>query len=126
MTRVLGISSSPRAGGNTDLLLDEVLRGAQGAGAETEKMTLKGLSISPCRGCGGCERTGECVVRDDMYIFYEKFLEEFKSIYFREEIRFAQLDALLVMAHKFLGEWLINHIKVEDQKFAVYIKGQSK
>ncbi|PNV86453.1 MAG: flavodoxin family protein, partial [Desulfobacteraceae bacterium] len=32
--KVLGIYGSPRKGGNTDLLLDRILEGAQAAGAE--------------------------------------------------------------------------------------------
>ena len=35
--KVLGISTSPRAGGNTDLLLDAVLDGAASRGARVER-----------------------------------------------------------------------------------------
>ncbi|MCK4697844.1 MAG: flavodoxin family protein, partial [Dehalococcoidia bacterium] len=35
--RVLGIMGSPRIKGNTDLLLDEALKGVQSQGAEVEK-----------------------------------------------------------------------------------------
>ena len=35
---VLGISGSPRVGGNTDILLEKVLEGARDAGANTEKI----------------------------------------------------------------------------------------
>ena len=72
--RVLGISTSPRAGGNTDLLLDEVLRGAKSAGAGTEKILLRELTVAPCIECGACERTGECVVQDDMQGLYGKLV----------------------------------------------------
>ena len=36
--RVLGISGSPRRGGNTDLLLAEVMKGAESKGAETKTL----------------------------------------------------------------------------------------
>ena len=36
--KVLGISGSPRIGGNTDVLLDKALEGARSKGAETEKI----------------------------------------------------------------------------------------
>jgi len=36
--RVLGIMGSPRIKGNTDLLLDEALKGTKGLGAEVEKI----------------------------------------------------------------------------------------
>jgi multimeric flavodoxin WrbA len=65
-TRVFGIVGSPRPGGNTDTLVDAVLRGAGDEGALTEKVSLSDLVIGPCRACGACEKTGECAQRDDM------------------------------------------------------------
>jgi len=70
--RVVGLAGSPRQGGNTDLLLDAVLEGAEQAGATVRKFVLRDLDIHPCRHCGGCERTGgSCVVEDDMQTLYE-------------------------------------------------------
>jgi hypothetical protein len=43
--KVLAFNSSPRAGGNTDILMDEALRGASEAGAQTEKYILQKLNI---------------------------------------------------------------------------------
>lgn len=43
--RVLVISSSPRRGGNTDLLADEFVRGAQEAGGNVEKVFLADLDL---------------------------------------------------------------------------------
>lgn len=64
--RVLGIVGSPRHGGNTEILVDEVLRGAKEAGALVEKVILSELNIAPCRACDRCLNTGECAQRDDM------------------------------------------------------------
>ena len=64
--RVLGIVGSPRRGGNTEIMVNEVLAGAQAAGALTEKVILSELDITPCRACNGCRKTGACVQRDDM------------------------------------------------------------
>ena len=72
---VLVISSSPRIGGNTDLLADEVIRGASEAGAGTEKICLRSMDISPCLECGYCEKKGMCSIKDDMQILYDKFRE---------------------------------------------------
>ena len=44
--KVLGIMGSPRIKGNTDLLLDEALNGAQGEGAEIEKIVVDKLKIA--------------------------------------------------------------------------------
>ena len=45
--KVLTLIGSPRKQGNCDILADEVLRGAQEAGAETEKVYLDDLRIRP-------------------------------------------------------------------------------
>ncbi len=37
MTKILGIVGSPRKKGNTDILVDKILEGAKGSGAEIEK-----------------------------------------------------------------------------------------
>ncbi len=73
--KVLVISSSPRIGGNTDLLADEVIRGASEAGADTEKIAITKMDISPCQECGYCGKKGECRIKDDMQILYDKFRE---------------------------------------------------
>ena len=72
--RILGIMGSPRLGGNTDLLLDAALNGAQSQGAEVEKIVIDKLNISPCREHYGCLEDGHCVIRDDMDAMYPKLL----------------------------------------------------
>jgi multimeric flavodoxin WrbA len=69
---VLGIVGSPRIGGNTDILVDEVLAGAEEAGASTEKVVLNKLEIKPCQACDSCYKTGKCFQNDDMELLLEK------------------------------------------------------
>ena len=71
-SQVLGIVGSPRQGGNTDILVDEILKGAEQAGARTEKVMLAELAVAPCQACYACRSTGECVIRDDMADLIEK------------------------------------------------------
>ena len=52
--KVLGLFGSPRRGGNTDLLLEEMLRGAEEAGAHIERIIISKLKFSPCVECHGC------------------------------------------------------------------------
>jgi len=66
---------SPRLKGNTDLLLEEALKGAQSRRAEVEKLVVDKMKITPCREYYGCLRDGNCVIRDDMEIIYPKLLE---------------------------------------------------
>ena len=64
--RVMAFVGSPRIKGNTDLLVDEVLRGAQDAGATFEKTYLCDRLIGPCRACDACLDSGRCFQYDDM------------------------------------------------------------
>ena len=68
--KVIGISGSPRRGGNTETLLREVLRGAEEAGAETRLFILSRMNISPCLHCDGCVAEGVCGVKDDVGVIY--------------------------------------------------------
>ncbi len=73
--KVLGISTSPRLKGNTDLLLREALRGAESVDVETEYLTLRGRKLSPCVECNQCYRTGVCQVQDDFQDIFARMLE---------------------------------------------------
>ncbi len=73
--KVLGLFGSPRRGGNSDLLLEEMLRGAQSREAEIEKIFLSELDISGCRECRRCEIDGNCVIQDQMQKLYPKLLQ---------------------------------------------------
>src|SRR4030042_205412 len=73
--RVLGLFGSPRRGGNTDLLLEEALKGAAQKGARVEGVHLCDFKITPCRECLGCFKDGACVIPDDMQRIYPLLLE---------------------------------------------------
>lgn len=70
--KVLGIAGSPRREGNTDLLLEQAISGAESAGAETEIIVLSRLNVAPCRHCDGCLAAGQCVIDDDMQSIYPR------------------------------------------------------
>ncbi len=72
---ILGIMGSPRIKGNSDLLLDEALAGAQEAGAETEKIIVDKLKIGPCKEYYTCLKDGRCAIHDDMDPLYDKILQ---------------------------------------------------
>jgi multimeric flavodoxin WrbA len=73
---VLGISCSPRKGGNTDILIREALSGAQEAGVENiEFLSVAGKMMFPCNACGACLQTGNCVIEDDMQAIYPKLIQ---------------------------------------------------
>ena len=64
---ILIISTSPRKGGNSDLLADAFATGAQAAGHSVELLSLRGKTIHFCQGCLACQKTQRCVIRDDAH-----------------------------------------------------------
>ncbi len=96
--RVLGIAGSPRRGGNTDLLLAEVLKGAASRGAEVKTIVLNDLDITPCQHCDACQKKGECRIRDDMRMVYRQ-LEQADRLVLASPIHFmavtAQMKAMI-------------------------------
>ena len=76
MKKVLILSSSPRKGGNSDILCDEFARGAIEAGNEVEKIRVAEKKISPCLGCYYCrDNGGRCVFNDDMADVLQKIID---------------------------------------------------
>ena len=67
---LLALYGSPRVKGNSELLLDVVVQSAAKLGVKTETIYLRKLSFSGCVACGGCEKTGVCVIKDDMTKIY--------------------------------------------------------
>jgi multimeric flavodoxin WrbA len=69
---VLGVSGSPRVGGNTDLILNEALAAAKSKGAEVKLIRLSDYSLEPCNACMTCFSTGKCVIKDDWQKLYDE------------------------------------------------------
>lgn len=64
--KVLVLSASPRKGGNSDLLCDQFMLGAQEAGNQIEKIFLRDKKIGYCTGCESCYISHKCVQKNDM------------------------------------------------------------
>ena len=65
MKRILVISTSPRARGNSETLADAFAAGAKEAGHKVKKISLRGRKIAFCTGCQSCHKLGHCVLEDD-------------------------------------------------------------
>jgi multimeric flavodoxin WrbA len=65
-----GIIGSPNKNGNVDLLVSQVLKGANSQGAKTCKMYLNDLHIKPCQSCGLDPYPKYCLFDDDMKEIY--------------------------------------------------------
>lgn len=76
--KVLGISGSPRRGGNTEILVKLGLEVLGQEGVETEYLSLADYPVKPCLGCGGCfkSESHECVQQDPAF---EGMTDRFKA-----------------------------------------------
>ena len=64
--KVLLISGSPKANGNTVQLLQECAKVIQEAGVEAEIVSFAGMKIEACIACMKCAKTGECGLDDGL------------------------------------------------------------
>lgn len=72
---ILILSSSPRKGGNSELLCGRFMEGARQAGHQVEMIALRDKTIQYCIGCEHCLKDpGQCVHKDDMAGILEKML----------------------------------------------------
>jgi Multimeric flavodoxin WrbA len=73
--KVLVLSGSPRKGGNSDILCDQFILGAEEAGNQAEKIFLRDKEINYCVACDSCINEDEnCVSKDDMAEILDKMI----------------------------------------------------
>lgn len=70
---ILVLLGSPRKKGNSESAAVTVVEQIIATiGGKAEYIRLAAEEIAPCIACGGCEKTGKCVVKDDMIDLYGK------------------------------------------------------
>ncbi|MFH2137521.1 MAG: flavodoxin family protein [Candidatus Omnitrophota bacterium] len=107
---VLGILGSPRIGGNSDILLERALEGAQESGASAEKIILNSLNIAPCQACEELEDNTGCIVEDDMQDIYAK-VQQADVIIIASPIYFGSLSSQTkIMIDRFQCWWRLKNI----------------
>lgn len=88
--KIVGISGSPRKGGNCEKMIKTVLKAAENRGFETEEVLVSALKIAPCKACGACRERGSCIIEDDMETVNEKL---------------AQADGIIVASPVYMGNY---------------------
>ncbi|MBQ2684207.1 MAG: flavodoxin family protein [Thermoguttaceae bacterium] len=74
--KVLGVSGSPRVGGNTDAAVHHVLGALAQQGIETEFISLGQHPVKSCAACYACVEAKRCVLDDPNFdLLYSKFVE---------------------------------------------------
>lgn len=113
MKRVLILSGSPRKGGNSDLLCDELARGAREAGHQVEKIRVAEKKIGYCRACYACRETGVCAIQDDMAEILRKMIDA-NVIVLASPVYFYSIDAQLkTVLDRTVARWL----EVKEKEF---------
>lgn len=69
---VLGISGSPRKGGNTEFLIKESLGLIAREKHQTDTFFLSRKKVGFCLACGKCDQKDMCAVQDDFQELYQK------------------------------------------------------
>ena len=112
--KVLILSGSPRKGGNSDLLCDEFMRGAEEAGHEVEKIRVAEKKIGYCSACYYCQQSGGvCAKQDDMAEVLQKIIEA-DVIVLSSPVYFYSIDAQLkTVIDRTVARWT----EVKDKEF---------
>lgn len=117
MVRVVGIFGSPRRDGNSDILLNRALEGAESGGAAVERIIIRDLKIAPCNSCGGCWEKGDCVIDDDMQKMYAKLVSA-DGIVVASPLYFmgvsAQMKAFIDRCQAFWSRKYILHLPIRE------------
>ena len=122
--KVLGIYGSPRKGGNSDQLLDKALEGARSTGAEIATVYARKLKMSGCLECGGCDKTGSCVVKDDMQLVYP-LMEEANVIILASPIFFYGLTSQVkAIIDRTQAMWSKRMLEKTPEERKTYDKGK--
>jgi multimeric flavodoxin WrbA len=117
--KIVGIYGSPRQGGNSERLLDETLKAVENKGANVVRIKAADLQISGCMECGGCDKTGQCVIKDCMRMVYPH-LTEARAIVLATPIFFysvpAQAKALIDRCQAMWSSRMLNKTTPEERK----------
>jgi NAD(P)H-dependent FMN reductase len=73
--KIIGLLGSPLTGGNTALLLERALKGAEDAGCTVEKIIVVNLDFQACQEMMFCKEHDTCILDDDLQAIYPKFRE---------------------------------------------------
>jgi multimeric flavodoxin WrbA len=73
--KIIAINGSPHGEkGTTGMMLAEVVRQAQSAGASVTTWLVSEHTIAPCISCDACHKTGACPIKDDFPVLREAML----------------------------------------------------
>ena len=110
---VLILNSSPRKGGNSDVLCQQFAKGAEEAGHQVEKIDLREKKLSPCLACYACMKEHICAIRDDMAGIFTQ-MQQADVIVLSSPVYFYSLSAQLKML---IDRCLVDYKSLAGKKF---------
>ena len=110
--KVIIVNSSLRNNSNSEILAKEFKRGAE-ANNDVELINLKDINFSFCKGCLACQKTGKCVIEDDMKSI-EKKVEEADILVIASPIYYLTLSGQTKVFLDRMNPMFINNFNLKD------------
>lgn len=121
--KVLMLLGSPRKNGNSETLARCIGDAVTAGGGTVSSIRLNDLQIRPCQGCGGCEKTGNCVIKDDMTGIYQA-VDEADRILLVSPVYFYALSAQAkICGDRFQARWSRKYLLKERFRYNEGRKG---
>ncbi len=92
--KAIGVVGSPRKNGNTEIITEHTLKAIAEESIETELVSLAGLDIRFCNGCGVCREEENCPIADDFMPLYLK-IKNTDAIILASPVYYGSATALL-------------------------------
>ncbi len=123
--KILSLMGSPRINGNTDILLNYILKGAKSKGATVKNIKLITLKYKGCIECGECEKNGICSLKDDFSPLYNEILSS-DAIIIASPIFFYNISSLTQMAVErgqalWVAKYRLNKNITDKSKIGIFV-----
>ena len=115
----LAFSGSPRKKGNSDTILAAVVKGIEQNKGKVESVRICDLDIGPCVACGGCDKTGHCVIDDDMQGIYDKVLAASSMLLVSPVYFYAVSGQMKIFIDRMQALWARKQILMSEGKWHV-------
>ena len=106
MKKVLVISASPRANGNSDLLAQKFAQGAIEAGNVVDIVNLREKKIGYCTGCSYCQtHEGHCCLKDDAEGIIDQMIQSDVLVFATPTYFYSMAGQLKVLIDRATGKY---------------------
>ena len=99
--KIVVLEGSPNKNGSSNMLANELIRGAQEAGHAVQVIDAAHSNIHPCTGCIHCGYEGPCVQKDDMEKFRGMILDADLVVFVTPLYYYGMFAQLQTPIHRF-------------------------